>query len=802
MKNIIRLTAVCIALLLMCSSFAGCLGGGKKAPEKEVVDHVYKYEEKKLFTVERTAYDSMEEFDGASYIGYTTVDQNGYMFTVEVMNKDYSLESLTAYLGDSASGEEFRIPLNVSNHADLDRGIMGLQRLEDGLLAAIYENKVLDAENDLYENNYYFEIYDLDGTVRDTLDLKKIFGIASEDSYFGLNQLCYIEGELLLTIYSDNPVYTGKLIRMGLDGTIKGTIELIPEGTDGYVSVIGSLGDRKVCISVQIYDENYTQKLVVIDLVTGEQIEHDIGDNYQILYNSFGGASGNLYYASDSGINRVDITTGEETELMNFINSDYIYGSDSFYAVSDDEFFSIGTEYAEEEIVLSLTTFKKVPDDQLVPKYLITVASAGGSYNFREQIIEFNRASEEYRIKYIDYSEYNTAEDYTAGETKLNNDIIAGNIPDVLITDQEFSAAKYANKGLFADLYTYMDKDPELPRSAFLENILKACETNGKLYEIPTNIYLMGFMGYKDTIGEYANLTMREFYEKMQSLPEEVTFFREGDYSRDNMLETFFFLSYVNFVDPATGLCDLNNDDFKAILEYVGTLPEKARWEMEDFDYDTFDEEAYNNMFKDGKAIAEWSSLSSFEDFSNYSYSFGDRELDLIGAPAPDRDGMVFTATNLKFLISAKGNFPDQAWEFIKVFFTEENQRDLGWGFPVTKSALEAEKQEALDRIAEREAQEANGENDQVTSEGVIIGGSGDIMIDAIYPMETRETTREDVERIYGYVTSVNKQLLYDASILDIIKEEASEYFGGKKSIDDVAAQAESRVNIKLGEAM
>jgi len=348
-----------------------------------------------------------------------------------------------------------------------------------------------------------------------------------------------------------------------------------------------------------------------------------------------------------------------------------------------------------------------------------------------------------------------------------------------------------------------MDKDTTLTRDKFLENILAACETNGKLYEIPTNIYLMGFMGIKEKIAEYGGLTMRQFVDKVKALPEGVTFFREGDYSRNDLLELLFFVNYVNYINPTTGLCSLNNDDFKATLEWLSTQPEKARWEMEDFNYENFDHEAYENMFKEGKAIAEWCSLDNFDSFANYSYNFGNAELDFIGAPAPDGDGLVFTATNLKFLVSSKGNFPEQAWEFVKVFFTDDNQRKLGWGFPVTKTALEAEKQEALDRITEREKREDENANDgiavdDVVVEEVIVGGGGTIAMPN--PYERRYTTREEVEKVYNLVTNVKKQLRYDDSILDIIKEEASEYFGGKKSLDDVAMQAESRVNIKLGE--
>ena len=122
----------------------------------------------------------------------------------------------------------------------------------------------------------------------------------------------------------------------------------------------------------------------------------------------------------------------------------------------------------------------------------------------------------------------------------------------------------------------------------------------------------------------------------------------------------------------------------------------------------------------------------------------------------------------------------------------------------MTKEALEAERQEALDEIAKREAEKDENE-EGVISEDVaveIIGGNGIAKMPAYPSYERRYATAEDVETIYSYVKSVKKQLRYDESILDIIKEEASEYFGGKKSLDDAAAHAESRINIKLGEQM
>ena len=804
MKRFFRVTALVLALILACTSFAGCFGTEKKGPEKQVVDKVYKYNTVELVSVDEPDYEDMENFNGTSYIGYTSFDSDGYIYTIQTTDKDYRTESYIAYIGSADGSDKIEMPLEVFDGEEGYRYIQSVARIPDGVLVLAFENRPIDAQNGIYSSNYLAEIYGFDGVKRSTIDFRTALALTDDDAqYFGVNKIVYADGDLFASAYCEDDRYQNKVIRLSLDGTFKEAISVLPDGAEGYMNTIQPLGDSKLCVSYETYGQEYKQKMLIIDLVTGERNEIDAGQNYEVMYRSFVGADGKLYYSNEEGIYHFDTVTGEETKLVDFINSDYIYKYGQFYAENSDKFISLTNEYEEGKNTLSITTFEKVPEEELVPKYLIKVASAGGAYSFREQIIEFNLASDEYRIQYVDYSQYNNEDDWEAGKTKLNNDIIAGNIPDVLITDQEFSAAKYANKGLFVDLYTFMDKDATLTRDKFLANVLAACETNGKLYEIPTNIYLMGFMGIKDRIAEYGGLTMRQFVDKVKALPEGVSFFRDGDNSRNSLLELFFFINYVNYINPTTGLCSLNNDDFKAMLEWLSTQPEKSRWEMEDFDYETFDHQAYDNMFKDGKAIAEWCSLDSFDAFSNYAYNFGDFETDFIGAPAPDGDGLVFTATNLKFLVSAKGNFPEQAWEFVKVFFTDDNQRALGWGFPVTKSALDIEKQEALDRIAEREKREEENAddgiaNDDIVVEEVIVGGDG--MIGMPYPGGRRYTTREEVDRIYGLVTSVKKQLRYDDSILDIIKEEASEYFGGKKSLDDVAAQAESRVNIKLGE--
>ena len=53
MKKFIRVLACACALLLAIGSLTGCFSGKKKLPDKQTVDHVYKYEQKELYKIAR-----------------------------------------------------------------------------------------------------------------------------------------------------------------------------------------------------------------------------------------------------------------------------------------------------------------------------------------------------------------------------------------------------------------------------------------------------------------------------------------------------------------------------------------------------------------------------------------------------------------------------------------------------------------------------------------------------------------------------------------------------------------------------
>lgn len=798
MKRFTRILAGACALLLATGSLTGCFGSKKKLPDKQTVDHVYKYEQRELYKVARP--DDDKDVTEREDIYNTLSDVNGYMFLVCRSDKDYNELGYTLHYG-KFDGEDKSIELPVAEDADSYISYGSFARFEDGFALVEQRNILIDKENYVYDQQSNLQIYDENGVLQSTVDLRKAFGIP-DDGYINVERVLRHDDTLYLSCYGESGM---TLQTMSLDGTLGKTVPVFPDGTDGYMNNMFFTADGKMIVCADIYGTDSSKQLIItLDLATGARTELDTKNDYRLGNSLFAGPDGTFYCSDQNGIYTVDPTTLAKTEILNYINSDYIYKYSNFTMLPDGRIATFRGNYNPGAMAstYAVTIFTKVPDSEITPKYIITVASAGYAYNLQEQIVKYNLASEEYRIKYVDYSQYNTDEDYNAGQTRLGDDILAGNVPDVLIADQQFSVSKYVSKGLFADLYTFIDKDESMKREEFLENILAGCEIDGKLYEIPTNFYIQGMIGPKETIDTFRDLTIREFVDKLSTLPEGVTFFRDGDITRETLLQMLFLTNYQNFIDRKTGKCSINNDECRALLEFAKMMPEKNLWDRDGFDSSTFDWDAYNNMFRDGKALAQQVSIGDFSGIRDYAYSYEkNTELDFIGFPAPDRAGMSFTTANLKFLVSAKGAFPDASWEFVKIFLADDYQTNQSWGFPVKKAALEAKKQAMLDQIKENEKN--RDEDGDTTGDGNIIGGAQATVISDVYYDDVyyrREVTAADVETVYGYACTAKKQFVYDTSLFDIINEEASAYFAGTKTLDEILPLMESRITIFLSE--
>lgn len=260
---------------------------------------------------------------------------------------------------------------------------------------------------------------------------------------------------------------------------------------------------------------------------------------------------------------------------MNFINSDinsnnlnYILplSPDKFVAVSYDT-----TTYMQE-----LSVLNRIPDDQVAERQIITLAVPYLYYNLNEVVISFNKSNEKYRIVVTDYSQYNTSEDYSAGTTRLNNDLISGKIPDILMIDAEMNYDSYVSKGLFTDLYELMDADPNFNRADYLENVFKAYEIDGKLYSLVPTFNIVTFAAKASNLEGIEHWTVDEFMEFAAAHPDMQMF--DYDFNRENFLMMLMIFARDSFIDNETGECHFDSEEFMKMLEFTKTLESDDFW--------------------------------------------------------------------------------------------------------------------------------------------------------------------------------------------------------------------------------
>ena len=828
--------ALALAMLAGCaSSFVGC--GKKQVAEKQVVDHVY-----------RATY--LEQPQDINYVQRMFV-QGEYVY---MYGSYYDQETYESEM------RLFRMGMDGSNLTRMDMPGVELEKgsnMQEMLLAP--DGSVWQV---VYSSNYNEETYEYseehriyhvaaDGTVLADVNPKAIWDRQAEDPENGAESgiYHYIHSCMLLEgnfVFQDSD---STLYRLSGDGQLAGAVDISSLMETGYIARMLQTDGKLTLMHNDYSGALQKTSLVEVDWEAGKllaPVELDT-DTFQNVWNFFGGEGYTFYYNTQDAVFGYDAATQTSTELLNFMNSDLSSNNVSdLIILSPDQFIARGwDELTGKESVMLLN---RVPDDQIVPKYILTLAVVGDDWALRNSVLRFNRQSEEYRVQIKKYSveeyyeegtEYHYQELVDKAVTALNNDIIAGHIPDILHVNQYMPLDNYISKGMLADLYTFIDNDPDMKREDYLTNVLEALEVGGKLYEIMPSFNVRTLVGKDSMLGGRTQWTMGEFIQWTKTIPEGSRVF--FDMTRDQLLELFCTFAYEEFVDPETGKCYFDTEDFKQVLEYVNTLSNTSVWEEQD-GYDEQFYQDYNNRFRADLAMLEEMYLSSFESLPSWmSYTFFTEDITMIGLPSMNGNGSAITMDSMSFAISAKSPVIDGAWEFVSYFLSPEYQDTLEYTFPLRVSSLE----KLADKVVAQQAEEKKnweeylqnyGGNDYIIDDDMVVMPTAETEAPAETeePLETDEDvaldtdiiveepiigggvigmpnpfpqdefraflTEEMADEIIEFIKSLDHVLRYNVPVNNIIKEEAAQYFAGQKSLDDTARIIQNRVSTYVAE--
>ena len=162
-----------------------------------------------------------------------------------------------------------------------------------------------------------------------------------------------------------------------------------------------------------------------------------------------------------------------------------------------------------------------------------------------------------------------------------------------------------------------------------------------------------------------------------------------------------------------------------------------------------------------------------------------------VGYPTTKENGSFLSHDGSILAINAKSKNKDGAWQFIRQQLTKDAQESnsgRGGGFPVMKSALEKQFEEAMTEEY-YEDEEGNKKRSEKTT-----WGYEDFTV-RIYAAKDYE-----VEAIRNLIENTDTLYQYDQKMMEIITEEANAFFEGQKSAKEVADIIQNRVQIYVNE--
>jgi len=796
-KSIKRILAIILVAVLLTSILAGCRrsqNGIFEPPEFVFVPEIISLPDE-LQHISDLIYSNNKLF----FTSYVILDE----MTWETAFRIYSVNLDGTNLSYFENFVPFEVPTFDDDNAYGGSYIRQMMADNEGNLWVFEEWSVDSYNEQTYEHRtlgrgYVLSKLDDSGVKISSIDLASL---GSNDDYFWLQSVNMDgSGNIYASISDMNGFILYVLdsngdIMFKLDDLSWGQLMRTPDGRMAYFGYIDSL------------QKNALQFIDVAARAFGEAVE--LPQNVWEVYPGTGDYT--FLYRRENSIFGFNAETDESVRLLNWLESNVIPNSignitvlpDGRIVCTNGSSNMITGQWTVELLILT-----RIPYSDLPERIVITLASASLQMSLLNQIVQFNRTNLQYRIHVIDYSEFNNEDDWGAGIKRLSTDIIAGNIPDILDVTG-LPVAQYAARGLLEDLYPFIDADPELSRSGLVEAVLRASEFDGNLYRIFPSFVVDTIIGHPSVVGPYEGWNMAEFREVLDANPQ--ADMPMGSWlTKDQFIRAAMTINMDQFIDWESGRVHFDTGEYAQLLEFANRFPAEFIWD------DDMMWQGPDQLIASGRQIMMWTSLWDFDSFKWQRDMFGG-DVVFKGFPTESRHGSSFTAyTGLAMTTRASNK--DAAWGFIREFLTSDWQRaNINWlyGMPMNKEVFDEIAAESMierdywggpirpmpARTVVVDAPDVDVDIDvdidiDNDHDGDLDDGWGD---DWWFPQD-RPLTQEEVDQIINLINSVTNFTSTNEELMNIIMEDASDFFSGLRNAQDTARITQSRVSRLIAE--
>ncbi len=545
--------------------------------------------------------------------------------------------------------------------------------------------------------------------------------------------------------------------------------------------------------------ESGSERIGLLDLET-KSLRDSVAINDYVSGMTAGSGAYTVYYSAGDSFYGLDLVSGESKKLLNWIDCDVArQGSESVCVLPDGRIVTTASGESAGRMENDLIVLSPVEKGAFPERKTLHLAVMN-LYPFTSAMVSrFNRSNTEYRIEVTDYSQYNdyssaNEEDWNAGITRLQTEIIAGDVPDLLDISL-LSAERLGSKGILTDLYPYIDADPEFGREDLLEHVLEAFDEDGKLYQTVGNFYVLTTAGMSEVVGDKIGWNMSDFEAAMQRLQAEnpnCTVFDRYT-TKDLALTFLLYLDLENFVDWNTGECRFDTEEFIHFLEFVKSFPTVFDWQTESGS-DLFDQDTRLRM---GLQLMKQCNFACFEDLQVNTIGLSGAPCTFIGYPTENGVGSMFAQIGNSIAITSSCPDKEAAWQFVREFFLPDYQEQfLGSVFPTNRSTYEKMKLEAMTPRYQRNPDGSytlNAEGQRIEED------RGDMIVNGVsYPYKT--VTEDEIAVVEQIIAATDSILHTDSSLKEIIVDGAAPYFADQRSVEEVTKLIQSKAMLYVNE--
>jgi ABC-type glycerol-3-phosphate transport system substrate-binding protein len=331
-------------------------------------------------------------------------------------------------------------------------------------------------------------------------------------------------------------------------------------------------------------------------------------------------------------------------------------------------------------------------------------------------------------------------------------------------------------RGYLIDLKPFYSADSELNSETIIENVLRVAEVGGTLYHIFPEFGFRTIIGNTSVLGDEPGWNLEEFKETLNQNPD-ADLPLGALFTRDEFLSWVVSINMGKLVNRESATVHFDSDYFIDLLELAVTFPEHN--ENVDTDAGTTGELLLQQeMIRNGRQIMVPFTAERVFDY-RMARAFMSRNTVYKGVPSENREGTVLISAGSNIGITLRCEDPKAAWEFVRIFLTEDFQRNhVIENFPVNRIIW----------------------NEMVKIETHPQMGYTIVTEDDGHYLDLAQFTVSDMDLLLEHIESITTMVRVDESLWNIISESASNFFNGQISAQDAARIIQNRASIYISE--